>query len=1350
MSSFVFNEFKKRYINGEVPSADTWHFIPVNEKFKDTYTQNDVELNCFRTIDDFKQTNSALINYNTNNGEITALSGTGLLSGYKINHEWYKVSDDDNLSNQPMFVNEQNYDKFLLYYLNNISGNEDYINNYITSGGFYYIRSKDELTWFANYSNNSDNTIIGVLGDNIEGVINNEPIGKDENYPFQGVLDGNGYSLKDITIICDSTDNGLVGVLGVSGEVRNFRLVNEINLNCTKKINLTHIKEDARDVNAGVLVGRNYGKVSHIESTSLKFQFSGFVPEVYSVTNKSDNYTWSDGLVRKKFDDNNENFFYLNSYCINSPGNVCPYVGYFAEGYYGEDSYSIARQLNFNSSSRKGLINYDNDNFTKLFNHQTNYSTKETFISAYIDKRYEKLCLNHENASGIIGSGDYKACGIYLNDNGTVSSFNYYNWNFYSYDSSDTDPCDIELDSFTYTPSALSSINNKELYDLEDTTIKNKVLRYAKSPVYYGVDSLGNLTCGLLYGFVEANWKYEFEKGKDNDEYCSVPLSGINMCYNTNLIAETNGINDYTCCPSAYCQTSLRMHPIARAAYNVGVIVGANYGDMLFFNFKKLKIINTSNFVGFLGTLAGKLCNGGIARANIDVDYQLKYTGTDESYKVAYNSTPLLPNSVKNKILRYNETYETETVTPISGETYTATYLDDDLSQPCNLTALFKDFNEDADETDINENCIVYDLKPIFVVGGYVGRYIPECRYTYTLDDQNNAIKKKDAAYINASTISYKDNFKEDKTDKRIENAFGAIVGKIEYATDAAGIKVEEIDIKKKTIENPALFINNCKIYAPVVGRSYYYTPMKIQDNKFVLDTEHSGICKNKYVGVNEVKFNSLNSINLLFADKFKEGELKKNPDKHGSYPGPYSAQGGIIHFWKMYNQMGNDPKKPPYEDGEIKKYHLKPSKELLEGSAANIMYTTDYSFTTNYLKFGPEASFWLNANVASELDINSVTNFGLNTPSGMNKENLAKQLFRIDSCTSNVSPITIMYDDFISTAYQDRRNFPYNEHLNNDFNSFHSKKGWSAATDNITKVPSGDIYNDKQTNLTPNGVAGLQCTFDGYTFIDYDNRPYWNYEVVNHKKHTLDKDGKETDTRCNFYKPWIKSLEPTDIEGWIIDKGQYNNPRRFIKSMNIVSNNWLYLYNDPYSAIYNIYPMWPINYYNDDNTINAVINSESAIYKPTPREEISDQYYYYSYNDSASPAITYKNMLPLSATFVQSEKVEFNSPSELVTKMGYEIKIPEDRKAFYKDYYSVGEHLDPLEIRNRINNEKTHTFNTTSISSEDSYGGLYVIDSKGNNVMFLDNMNNTELNGNVVTYPATSSTDGLMILEVE
>ena len=40
MASVVFNPFKQRFINGEVPSADTWNFIPVNRKFKKEFAES--------------------------------------------------------------------------------------------------------------------------------------------------------------------------------------------------------------------------------------------------------------------------------------------------------------------------------------------------------------------------------------------------------------------------------------------------------------------------------------------------------------------------------------------------------------------------------------------------------------------------------------------------------------------------------------------------------------------------------------------------------------------------------------------------------------------------------------------------------------------------------------------------------------------------------------------------------------------------------------------------------------------------------------------------------------------------------------------------------------------------------------------------------------------------------------------------------------------------------------------------------------------------------------------------------------------------------------------------------------
>ena len=59
MSSFVFNDFKRRYINGEVPSADNWTFIPVNESFKTDFEFNDIRLDHYRSLSDFRDVSNS-------------------------------------------------------------------------------------------------------------------------------------------------------------------------------------------------------------------------------------------------------------------------------------------------------------------------------------------------------------------------------------------------------------------------------------------------------------------------------------------------------------------------------------------------------------------------------------------------------------------------------------------------------------------------------------------------------------------------------------------------------------------------------------------------------------------------------------------------------------------------------------------------------------------------------------------------------------------------------------------------------------------------------------------------------------------------------------------------------------------------------------------------------------------------------------------------------------------------------------------------------------------------------------------------------------------------------------------
>ncbi|MBO7526622.1 MAG: hypothetical protein J6T74_01845, partial [Clostridia bacterium] len=75
MSSFIFNDFKKRYLNGEVPSADNWTFIPVTDTFKKHFEFDDIKLEQYRSLSDFNDVSVAkqtpYLTYTGNEKEIS-------------------------------------------------------------------------------------------------------------------------------------------------------------------------------------------------------------------------------------------------------------------------------------------------------------------------------------------------------------------------------------------------------------------------------------------------------------------------------------------------------------------------------------------------------------------------------------------------------------------------------------------------------------------------------------------------------------------------------------------------------------------------------------------------------------------------------------------------------------------------------------------------------------------------------------------------------------------------------------------------------------------------------------------------------------------------------------------------------------------------------------------------------------------------------------------------------------------------------------------------------------------------------------------------------------------------------
>lgn len=363
MESFVFNSFKKRFMQGEVPSTDTWTFKVVNSNLSDY--QN---IKSFRNNNDFIKIGGE-DKYNKVFTEITPI------------HYYYSELpdlDDDYSTKKPMFITNDNWKEFFKEYKEYIydwdnatqtwiprifyneqidlqhlffnfvdtgevtENGEPIIKNvakYADYNGFYWVTTKEELAWCAERVNGEVNGVRGstfnnkiaiVLGDDIgTNDIDDDQtnirscIGKYEDRPFEGLLFGNGYSFVSINLICANNTNGIVGTLGPSGKIHYCRITGNCSITCEKKITLNHLKNECCDVLAGLLCGKNYGEIFTCESTGT-VKVNNFVPAVYCVQNKTE-----ESSSNKNPD---ANMFYPNYMCINNPGNIIPYVGYFNEG----------------------------------------------------------------------------------------------------------------------------------------------------------------------------------------------------------------------------------------------------------------------------------------------------------------------------------------------------------------------------------------------------------------------------------------------------------------------------------------------------------------------------------------------------------------------------------------------------------------------------------------------------------------------------------------------------------------------------------------------------------------------------------------------------------------------------------------------------------------------------------------------------------------------------------------------------------------------------------------------------------------------------------------------------------
>lgn len=348
MESFIFNNFKKRLVDGDVPASDTWTFYPVNKKFTEDYADT--------------------LRYIKNSSDLFALNPSATFNDYKsefIKQDYlYKKMFDTDIKQEPIFVTQDSFKFFsenitgqthlsaLFFELTGKFWREDHKEDVMDNGvitqrsvpkGFYYIRTSEELAWCADKVNNTtfDNTINIVLGDNIgvyhEGLTIdsyndvdkreqffkriNYCIGSNPAQPYEGIFFGNGFKFINTKLECNNETNGIFGYLGTSGWLDTVDIDGINVVQCNKKLSITHLKTIGSNIYAGYLCGKNNGLVKNVYIHG-DIYYVGFKPEIYNSLKKDDK---ADNVAVY-------NIYYPDYLCYNSPGNIIPYIGYFNEG----------------------------------------------------------------------------------------------------------------------------------------------------------------------------------------------------------------------------------------------------------------------------------------------------------------------------------------------------------------------------------------------------------------------------------------------------------------------------------------------------------------------------------------------------------------------------------------------------------------------------------------------------------------------------------------------------------------------------------------------------------------------------------------------------------------------------------------------------------------------------------------------------------------------------------------------------------------------------------------------------------------------------------------------------------
>lgn len=371
--SRVFNDFKRKFIAGEVPPSFDCTAYLMNSNYEKIYDQ----IQYMRTMDDFYTMNPNALYY-----ENGALCGNALASGSYIENTYYKLTEnteEDQDATQLIIVDNSNIESYRnLLYKSEQEGPgkyKEYIEKY---GQFFLVGNSNEFAKLVKVCKEQELEYFAVvLYDDIEFIdIIDSCFGSTQEHPFRGLFDGNGYALCIRSISVNKRASGIFGYISENAIVKNFKILNAfirdkalliddnvltVTVNeSTNLISLNSIKRGAGDVNIGILAGVNNGTIENVVMSAKVVYANMIRPDVYFVQNKTDQNGGNKKLISQdildaKIDNNftattalssYKNFCYPTPLCLNSEANLIPYVGYFNEGCFN----SRTRDIDFSST----------------------------------------------------------------------------------------------------------------------------------------------------------------------------------------------------------------------------------------------------------------------------------------------------------------------------------------------------------------------------------------------------------------------------------------------------------------------------------------------------------------------------------------------------------------------------------------------------------------------------------------------------------------------------------------------------------------------------------------------------------------------------------------------------------------------------------------------------------------------------------------------------------------------------------------------------------------------------------------------------------------------------------------